>query len=199
MITYYDILKIIKNKNVELRHDVDISLISAYKMALIEKKMGVKSIYYLRFDSDYYNILSKPNKKIIDFLVSNHEIGCHVDATNIVNEKELLDYLEGYNEILNFKKFTFHINSEKTKSFGSVGEFVNKSILNKHYVSDSRCEFNEEKIKILNNLEDYTLLVHPEWWDNKKLKIDETQKEKKLKKCLRLNTLYNNALKEILL
>ena len=85
MYKYSKILEILKNKTVELRHDVDISLISTYKMAKYEKELGTKSIYYIRFDSDYYNVLSHENYKIISFLIENHEIGCHVDVIFIKN------------------------------------------------------------------------------------------------------------------
>ena len=84
-ISYTEILQIIKNKNVELRHDVDISLKSAFNIAKLEKESNVKSIFYVRFDCDYYNLLSLENQIIIKFLKENHEIGCHVDATNINN------------------------------------------------------------------------------------------------------------------
>lgn len=62
---YIDILNIIKNKNFELGHDVDISLKSAFNMARLEKENNMKSIYYIRFNSDYYDPISNENKNII--------------------------------------------------------------------------------------------------------------------------------------
>jgi hypothetical protein len=197
MINYIEILNIIKDKNIELRHDVDVSIISAYNIAKIEHSMNVKSIYYLRFDCDYYNILSIENKKIIEFLKENHEIGCHVDVTNIKDNDDLIEYLSTYNEIIPFNKFTFHINSNKTKNFGEVKNFINKSLLNGMYISDSRNSFNEEKIEILKNNFEYTLLLHPEWWDNKDLTI-KSNSSSSIINSLRLDELTKKTIKEIL-
>lgn len=195
---YTDILSIIKNKDVELRHDVDLSLDSAYNIAKIESEHNIKSIYYIRFDSDYYNPLSLKNKFIIDFLLSNHEIGCHVDVTNIENEKKLINYLDYYNKILPFNKFTFHINTEKTKSFGDLNEYKNKSIITNDYISDSRNHFTEEDFSKLLNFNNYTLLIHPEWWDNSSFTFDDKSGDKKIFSCLKFDEIYKKSLKEIL-
>lgn len=194
---YQEVLKIIKNKKVELRHDVDISLESAFRMAKFETSIGVKSIYYLRFDSDYYNLLSIQNEKIINFLINEHEIGCHVDSTNLENETQLINYLNKYNEILPFKKFTFHINTDKTKKFGVINGFENKSILKGDYISDSKCEFNENKIKEIKLKNNYTLVIHPEWWDNKNF-IFTSNCKKTLVSKLNCKKIKDKSLKEIL-
>ena len=166
---YSDILAVISKKNVELRHDVDISLESAYNMSKYEKKIGIKSIYYIRFDSDYYNVISQKNDEIINFLLKNHEIGCHVDVSNISDENDLIAYLNRFKKIIPFNKFTFHINTEKTKSFNVIEGYINKSILKNEYISDSKNIFTEEtlnkivriddKIKTDNNFFDYCRLV----------------------------------------
>jgi hypothetical protein len=166
MIKYLDILEVIRDKNVELRHDVDVSLDSAYNIALIEKEISIKSTYYLRFDSDYYNVLSDKNKKIIDFLILNHEIGCHVDVSNINNESDLIGYLDRFNDIYPFKKYTFHINTNKTMSFSNTEKYINKSIIKHGYLSDSKGIFNDEKYKFIQENDNFTLVLHPEWWDN---------------------------------
>jgi hypothetical protein len=197
-ISYTEILQIIKNKNVELRHDVDISLKSAFNIAKLEKESNIKSIFYIRFDCDYYNLLSLENQIIIKFLKENHEIGCHVDATNINNENNLKNYLEFYNNIIPFDKFTFHINTEKTKSFGFIDKYENKSILSKDYISDSRNSFMIDDLNKVIELHSYTLLIHPEWWDNSDFIFSDEMGNKKLLNSLRLDELYNKSIKEIL-
>jgi len=194
---YSKIIEILKSKTVELRHDVDISLISAYKMAKYEKEMGVKSIYYIRFDSDYYNILSYESYKIINFLIENHEIGCHVDVTNINDEIDLLNYLNRYKKIIDFNKFTFHINTEKTKLFTDVDGYLNKSILKSEYISDSKNTFNKKILNKIIELDGYTLLIHPEWWDNKDFIFNKNSKNA-LISSMRHNRLKKTAINEIL-
>jgi hypothetical protein len=197
-INYIDILNKIKTKNVELRHDVDICLDSAWRMAKIEKQNNVKSIFYVRFDCDYYNPMSLKNKQYIEYIVENHELGCHVDATNLENENDLLEYLNSCNNIIPFDKFTFHINTEKTKSFGNLETYQNKSLLTAGYISDSRNIFTEEDYNSIIELDDYTLLIHPEWWDNNDFVFGEDTGEEKISKSLILQNLLSACLQEIL-
>ena len=131
-IDYREVLKAIEGKNVELRHDVDLSLISAYNMAKIENEMGVKSIYYIRFDCDYYNAMSNNSAYMLSYMYSmGHSIGLHVDSNVVTSEDILKKYLQYYDSSFHFKYFTFHINSDNTKKFikESSGNFINKSIV----------------------------------------------------------------------
>lgn len=176
MLRYEDILEIIKGKNVELRHDVDISLIAAYNMAETEYRNKVKSTYYIRTDCDYYNPFSIESQRMINKMKSwGHEIGIHVDVNNKDSLGNLHEYLMTREIIFNTNKFTFHKNSEYTKSLGDIGLFINKSIVGK-YVSDSRDSFDEEKLKFLKEEDDYTLLIHPEWWEYSGTSEDKIRK-----------------------
>lgn len=194
---YSDVLNTIKDKNVELRHDVDISIESAFRMAKFEKDYGVSSIYYLRFDCDYYNILTNQNLKIVDYLIKHHEVGCHVDCTEIETSDQLYDYLYNFNKIIPFKKFTFHINTEKTNSFGMIRYFQNKSILSGDYISDSKNEFSVKKINQLQQFDNYTLVIHPEWWDCHDFEFIQNGIEA-LVSSLRFDKIKKQSLKEIL-
>jgi hypothetical protein len=194
---YSEIIDIIKDKNVELRHDVDISMKSAFRMAEFEKSLGVKSIYYLRFDCDYYNLLTHDNSKIVDYLLNNHEIGCHVDCSYFETEDDLYNYLYFYNKIIPFKKFTFHINTEKTAKFGNVKYFENKSILFNEYISDSKNIFNQVKIEQLKKVDDCTLVIHPEWWDSEDFSF-KTDGIQSTIYSLRIDEIKKQVLKEIL-
>ena len=194
---YIDVLNIISDKKVDLRHDVDISIESAFRMAKFEKDFGLSSVYYLRFDCDYYNILTTRNLNIVDYLITNHEVGCHVDCEQLETIDDLYEYLQNFNKIIPFKKFTFHINTEKTKSFGDVKYFENKSILYNEYISDSKNEFSTEKINRLRSIDDFTLVIHPEWWDSKDLEFIHNGQEA-LSSSLRFDKLKKQALKEIL-
>lgn len=165
-IDYREVLKAIEGKNVELRHDVDISLISAYNMAKIENEMGVKSIYYIRFDCDYYNPFSSGSEQMINEIhLMGHEIGLHIDSKQIESKRDLQNYISHCTFMCHFSKFTFHVNTEITKQFTDkfYSHIENKSLVDK-YISDSRGEFDQTKLDWIKDNDDFTLLIHPEWW-----------------------------------
>ncbi|OPJ58355.1 hypothetical protein [Clostridium oryzae] len=63
-----------------LRHDVDIDLDKAYKMCSIEKNIGITSTYFLLVTSDFYNVLSYENRKLVSNMFSDgFEIALHFD------------------------------------------------------------------------------------------------------------------------
>lgn len=61
-------------KSVILRHDVDKNPNNAFKMALLEKSLNIRSSYYFRILPKSYNI--KIIKNIVEL---NHEIGYHYE------------------------------------------------------------------------------------------------------------------------
>jgi len=90
-----------------LRHDIDISLPAALKMAQIERDLGVKSTYFVLFSSEFYNVLEADNVDILrQVLKLGHEIGLHYHPAQyrLYNQKpkktleieiELLEHLVG--------------------------------------------------------------------------------------------------------
>lgn len=61
-----------------LRHDIDISLQDALKMASLEKDLNVKSTYFILLSSSFYNIFENQNMSIIKRISEyGHEIGLH--------------------------------------------------------------------------------------------------------------------------
>ena len=75
-----------------IRHDVDMDLQKAVEMAELEKRIGIKSTYFVLLSSEYYNIFSGKNmessRRIIDL---GHEIGLHFDITAYKNNLSLTD------------------------------------------------------------------------------------------------------------
>ena len=66
-----------------LRHDVDLDIYPAYKMALLENEIGVKSTFFILLNAQSYNPLSINNKNILREISSlGFEIGLHFDPTN---------------------------------------------------------------------------------------------------------------------
>lgn len=64
-----------------LRHDVDISVSAALKMAQAEHKLGVRSTYFILVSSKHYNPLEGENATMIKQISGlGHEIGLHYDT-----------------------------------------------------------------------------------------------------------------------
>jgi hypothetical protein len=65
-----------------LRHDVDFDLRSAYKLAQIEKKLGVLSSFFIMTTNYYYNPLYPTNSDLLRCMSDDgFEIGLHFDPS----------------------------------------------------------------------------------------------------------------------
>ena len=65
-----------------LRHDVDFDMYQALSMAKVECKQGVKSTYFVLLTSDFYNIHSAANRRLLNEIRGmGHTIGLHFDET----------------------------------------------------------------------------------------------------------------------
>lgn len=68
--------------HVILRHDVDVSLPLALKMAKAEHDLGVKATYFILLSSRHYNSLEGNNASTIRAIAElGHEIGLHYDTS----------------------------------------------------------------------------------------------------------------------
>jgi hypothetical protein len=81
--------------NVFFRHDVDISLSRAVKMAKIEKEVGIQSTYFFRLHAEKYTFeQAKPIiKKLVD---DGFRIGLHYETLSVAkgNVEKAIDFLE---------------------------------------------------------------------------------------------------------
>ena len=159
-----------------LRHDVDVSLESALKMAEIEHKMEVRSTYFILLSSNHYNSFEGRNaatiKRISGF---GHEIGLHYDV------EQYRCYTEGTDQALKKEiqalenlvgKEVRSISSHApmhSSSFLDSSSYVNAddSRLRDIYVHDSRKLWTIKSLSVLlnNPPRRVQLLVHPcHWW-----------------------------------
>jgi hypothetical protein len=167
-------------KFIILRHDMDYSVNSSLKLALIEKEEKVKSTYFVYIHSFLYNILEK---RIHDLLLQiirlGHNVGLHFDCnfysrkavkdmeSFITKEKDLLeDYLKtkikvvSFHNPINIKDFSKHYLAGMINVYSDY--FMNKI----DYISDSngywRFRRLEDVIKEANK--PLQVLIHPEYW-----------------------------------
>ena len=65
-----------------LRHDVDLSLPCAVKIAQLEAELGLAATYYLLVATDMYNLMLPSAREAVRTLVAlGHSIGLHFDPT----------------------------------------------------------------------------------------------------------------------
>lgn len=149
------------------RHDVDVSLASAVKMARFAQVAGVRSTFYLNPRCDFYNLFSREGeytqKAILD---AGHRIGAHVDYREggSVEKAVWRDWnLMGADKGLNSAAVSFHMPPPNViwVDFDWF-ESAYASRWRGRYISDSRREFGEDKERLLSD--DVQVNLHPEHW-----------------------------------
>ena len=191
-----------------LRHDVDVSLESALKMATFEASKNFYSTYFILLRSDIYNIYSSYSTKIIQEILSyGHKIGLHFDHSIYKNKDP--DSLDRYCEdecraieawfgidvnVISFHKPSKYLLSlDKNNIAGRINTYQSTYFKKIIYCSDSRGDWYYGNP--LNNLygknnQAIQLLTHPIWWDTQsKMSPEKTLERFALKK---IKLFFNN-------
>lgn len=166
------------------RHDIDISVNRALRMAEIEAEEGVKSVFFVLFSSTFYNVFENDIMGKLKQIISlGHEIGIHLDMDMYPNipdkgkiEKDL-DFLSDNIQYLfgvKVSSFSFHnptpsIMNAFTGDY--IGQYINayskRIIDNVAYCSDSNGYWRHQSIDEFLDKTDYNVacvLTHPVWW-----------------------------------
>jgi hypothetical protein len=155
-----------------LRHDIDVSPEKAVKMARFEFDRGVKSTYYVRLHSKFYEMSDEKNIDHINHILSmNHDIGLHYDSKNDgdiwFEFQHLADIIE--KPVLST---SFHIPSKEQMEMGlnccgRVNAYAQE--LRVRYKSDSSGRWRDgnplEELK--DNTKPIQIAIHPIWWGAK--------------------------------
>ncbi len=166
-----------------LRHDVDLSVHRALALAKLEKKQNVRSTYFLRLRSEFYNIFEKSVlSKVHDIIKLGHSVGLHFDSSFYENKtrkntiKNLNWEKKVLSELLGEKIYAFSFHNPDPKTALSISDYrlsqminvYSKKIKNSyHYISDSNGYWRYSRLFDLlkNNTEkNIQILIHPEWW-----------------------------------
>tara|TARA_Y100001968_G_scaffold322231_1_gene357941 strand:- start:319 stop:1068 length:750 start_codon:yes stop_codon:yes gene_type:complete len=184
-----------QNTHLILRHDVDISLESALKMAIYEANQDFYSTYFILLRSEMYNIYSSYSTEIIKRILSlGHRIGLHFDNSIYTNndsnsidencEKEC-SALQSWFDIdinsISFHKPSKYLISLDKKLAGRINTYQSLYFKRILYCSDSRGDwYYSNPLKCLQgkNNQAIQLLTHPIWWDTKS-KIDPQRRLEK--------------------
>lgn len=177
------------DRSVIVRHDIDMDIDKAVKMAQIETEMGISSTYFVLVTSNFYNIFSKENQDMLRKLhAMGHEVGLHFDEAKYDEETDLVQAMEQEATLLEqcigcpVRSVSMHRPSKKTLEADYVvkgGHIVNsygtEFFRNHKYVSDSRRNWREDVQAIIKS-EEYErlhVLTHPFWYDE----VEQTAKE----------------------
>ena len=203
--SYEKLMKLIQESNFEikgfhdffkykrviiLRHDVDFCTASALKIAELENKLNIKSIYFLLVNTRFYNLHAQEHYlNICKILDLGHKIGLHFDAShykfnelskNCRREVKVLESLFGFkNDIISFHRPVKQLLSNDKKLAGYDHTYMKKFTQNINYCSDSQGKWlydtPEKIIKESINKKDFKLqlLIHPIWWNIKNYKTPQ--------------------------
>jgi len=80
-------------KHLIVRHDVDISLESALRVAEMESRLRVAAVFLVLLRTEMYNPFSRDGERCLRTLIKlGHEIGLHFDASLYSDEVDVLDH-----------------------------------------------------------------------------------------------------------
>lgn len=173
------------------RHDVDISLNRALRLARIENEHQVSSTFFLNLHCEFYNLFEKSQFEIVKKILSlGHQIGLHLDASfyPIKNAQELDSKLRAETQILEslfdteIHAFSFHnpdplmLSFEREEYGGLVNCYAKIFKTSIGYCSDSNGYWRFNRLQDFlesNNYQSVQILTHPEWWQEESIEPRE--------------------------
>lgn len=152
------------------RHDVDVSLATAVKMARFAEVAGVKSTFYLAPRSDFYNLFSREGVAAVEAILNaGHGVGLHCHhreddpwdvASTVDADRELV--AAGY-PYASWRAVSFHM-PQLGVLWQDFEDFDNAyaSEWEGRYLADSRRAFGADKESRVG--ENMQINLHPEHW-----------------------------------
>ncbi|MDC3029322.1 hypothetical protein OA189_03200, partial [Prochlorococcus sp. AH-716-P20] len=174
--------KSMPKKYIVLRHDCERDLYKAYNLAQIEESIGIKSTYFLRTHSEWYNLFQPEEWKLVLKIINlGHEIGLHYEPK--FYEEINIDFIEGLKKDLMILNQFYPVNSvsahqpllyppqkEDFTDLKLIDMYTNSNYKNIPYFSDSGMQFREFSLEeVISNQISCQFLIHPDFWNNKKL------------------------------
>jgi hypothetical protein len=167
-------------RHVILRHDVDMCLDSAVRLARVEADMGVHSWYFVLMRSELYNTLAPASIECLQTIAAlGHRIGVHVDAAHYGSEREALEHgvaeecawaenaLGQPVEMISFHRPSQALLGDEHAIAGRAHSYQPRYFSALGYCSDSRGRWahghplQHEAVQAGRALQ---LLTHPIWW-----------------------------------
>jgi hypothetical protein len=173
------------------RHDIDLSLDQALKLARLEKKHGIQATYFVHLHNEFYNALDARSGMIIrEIIALGHHIGLHFDVQHYT-----IQSCETLNHWLLFEKnvletlfltpidvFSFHNTTEYSmtleddKYAGMINTYSRYFKQCVAYCSDSNGYWRYRALEDVladEGIHQLQVLTHPGWWTELELKPRE--------------------------
>lgn len=157
-----------------LRHDIDVSIEDALKMARIEQGLGVSTTYYVRLNTAFYSLKDTQTlQNLMEIINLGHEVGLHYDHTRDLDPFSSCKALEKITNVP-VRSLSFHIplpeqmRSGGLKICGRINAYAPE--LREGYMADSSGRWwDGEPLPRLKKPEFplLQLVVHPVWWGEK--------------------------------
>lgn len=172
-----------KGRNLLWRHDIDISVHRARRLAELEAEEGILGTYFVHLHSDHYNLLETDvTKLILEIMACGHNIGLHFDPAYYL---ELFPQTKDYTDFLDFEKifleklfgtrvnaFSYHtpvkeLMVSNNEVAGMVNCYSSYFSENYGYCSDSNGYWRFKRLEdvlLSSEHQKIQVLTHPEWW-----------------------------------
>jgi len=172
-------------KNILLRHDVDVSVHRAHRLAQIESETNIHSTFFLWMHCPNYNIFEEEVYTLINRIRNlGHEIGLHFDfgfyERQGLDHDMIIEYLSIEKKILeeifgkSIRVFSFHDPSNEVlarytdESYCGMINAYSKYLKDHYdYCSDSNGYWRYHRLEdvlVKADCEKLQVLLHPEWW-----------------------------------
>jgi hypothetical protein len=163
-----------------LRHDIDMDLEAALRMALLENSLGVKATYFFMVRCPLYNVFGGEGaEQVRQILDSGHHFGLHFDCALYpdISLAKIDDYVARESDLLEsffqrpIEAISFHrpghleLNGVELKRWPNSYERI--FLEDFEYFSDSRGNWargNPLDSKAFSARKNLHVLVHPIWW-----------------------------------
>ncbi|MCB1562206.1 MAG: hypothetical protein R3D66_01225 [Alphaproteobacteria bacterium] len=163
-----------------LRHDIDVDMEAALRMAKLEHARGVRATYFFMLRSPVYNLTARANNDFARQITAlGHDVGLHYDQAyhpgDQRSEAEWMAFeaafLEGLLDV-EISTISFHQPSPAVlEGRIETGRFLNTytdpASKGFHYISDSNRQWAKESAEDAFAAKRYKrlqLLIHPLWW-----------------------------------
>jgi dTDP-4-amino-4,6-dideoxygalactose transaminase len=166
-----------------LRHDIDMDLQRAARMAAIEAQMGIRASYFFLLRTEHYNVLSKDGSDCVNAILRlGHHLGLHFDcaaypeaaapdqiATHIHREASVLGSWFGREiSVVSFHRPSPQVlQGSPALSVPLLHTYMKQFVEEIHYCSDSRGAFRygyPTDSSAFRSTQPMQLLIHPIWW-----------------------------------
>lgn len=163
-----------------LRHDIDVNMDFALRMARVEAENGVRATYFVMLRSPAYNLMSRHSTQAMAEIVSlGHEIGVHFDAAHPAAQGcDLIEEVRREADIVaqcagaEVRAVAFHqpsafILGNDVIIDGLINTYSSSQMAGWHYMSDSNRNWKgKDPFRLLGEAihPKIQVLVHPMWW-----------------------------------